>query len=214
MLMFLQHIDHPAGSGQEQATQPIFVTIVYDQSDDDDTPEVLSIVKTEQKPLPEDQPEQEEETNEIEPLQILSGTIPLPEPKKKKERKASAPVPQRAATTPAKGQTQPPQHYSGQSAAADILYREQVRAEINRHRLYPRLGRKRKLEGEAVIRLEVLRSGTIASQSFVKSSGHHILDQAAWEMVKASDPLPEVPASIKAVPLRIDVPLAFRLKGE
>jgi protein TonB len=127
--------------------------------------------------------------------------------------KATAPSSQPATTAQSPvGSSHPQTVYYGGSGQAEVRYQDQVRAAIHANRIYPRQARRLKMEGESVVRLEVMRNGHIKSYRFVKSTGHHVLDKAVEEIIKSSDPLPNVPASIQKVPVTINLPLGFKLQ--
>ena len=106
-----------------------------------------------------------------------------------------------------------PKQYSGGTGQAEIQYKDQVRAAIHANRIYPRQARMRGMEGEAMVELIIARDGSLQSYRFVRTSGHHILDQAAQKMIEKSNPLPPLPGSISSVPLVIHVPIGFQLQA-
>ena len=75
---------------------------------------------------------------------------------------------------------------------------------------YPPLARRRGLEGQTLLRIEVLTSGESGAIAVVSSSGHAVLDNAAlaavrrWKFVPAGDVAHEAAAYI-------EVPVSFRL---
>ena len=75
---------------------------------------------------------------------------------------------------------------------------------------YPPLARRRGLEGQTVLRVEVLTSGESGTVAVLSSSGHAVLDDAAlaavrrWKFVPAAD-------IADAVASFVEVPVRFRL---
>ena len=100
----------------------------------------------------------------------------------------------------------------GGAGAAEIRYQDKVRAAIEAHRVYPRSARRRKIEGSAVVQIRINRQGHILESRFIKTTGSHILDQAVMDMIKAADPLPEMPSSLGKSSISINVPIGFKLK--
>lgn len=64
---------------------------------------------------------------------------------------------------------------------------------IDKHKNYPEEARKRKIEGYAVIKLEIRRDGNIVAYDFVKRTGNEILDKATKEIIEKSSPVPPIP---------------------
>lgn len=195
---------YTAGGLSESAKEiPVYITVVQDietptptpeimqqktaEADKTDTPPVIIPKRNEGIKEKQDKPE----TNNQETL--------ITQPK----FRSSPMSPQRAEASISV--------YSG-GGAAEIRYQDQVRAIIDSHRIYPRSARRRHLEGEAVIQIHINRDGQITGTSFVRSTGHHVLDQAVLEMVQASDPLPPMPQDIKGHSINLEIPIGFKLK--
>lgn len=71
-----------------------------------------------------------------------------------------------------------------------------IRKKIMRNKFMPESAKKSKITGKVTLMLEILENGTIKYVKISKSSGHHILDQAALTSVKRSSPLPYFPHPI------------------
>lgn len=167
---------------------------------------------------------------EFEITEPAKGSVPLPQKNRHEDKKSDqentntaeraiqadkVKVPSSQPVTTAQapmGSSDPQTVYYGGSGRAEVRYQDQVRAAIHANRIYPRQARRLKMEGESVVRLEVMRDGHIKSYSFIKSTGHHVLDKAVVEIIQSSNPLPNVPASINKIPVMINLPLEFKLQ--
>ncbi|MBN2178216.1 MAG: energy transducer TonB [Deltaproteobacteria bacterium] len=78
---------------------------------------------------------------------------------------------------------------------------------------YPPIARRRGYEGTTLLSLWVLEDGTVGEVVVKKTSGHSILDRAA---VRAAEKWLFEPASTmgKAIPLWVDVPIRFVIRGK
>ncbi|MDD3581216.1 MAG: energy transducer TonB [Desulfobacca sp.] len=101
------------------------------------------------------------------------------------------------------------------SGSGSILgnYLYQVRQLLERHKEYPAMARRRRLEGVVVLRFTIGANGDIRSQGIARSSSQPVLDQAAQETVKRVGRFPPIPEALQKSQLTIEVPLAFRLVG-
>ena len=101
------------------------------------------------------------------------------------------------------------------SGSGSILgnYLYQVRQLLERHKEYPAMARRRRLEGVVVLRFTIGANGDIRSQSISRSSRQPVLDQAAQETIKRVGRFPPIPIALQKSQLTIEVPLAFRLVG-
>lgn len=77
---------------------------------------------------------------------------------------------------------------------------------------YPRLARRRGLEGLTVLLLQVAADGRVTSARVAESSGHAILDEAALAAVRAWRLTPATEDG-RAIADTIRVPMRFRLEG-
>ena len=68
----------------------------------------------------------------------------------------------------------------------------QITAHVSEYNEYPRIAKRRKMQGEVIIEIQVKGDGTLLSKYIKKSSGHEVLDMAAMDAIQKSLPLPAV----------------------
>lgn len=99
------------------------------------------------------------------------------------------------------------------AAAAEGTSADMVPARVldNPHPTYPRLARRRGLEGRVVLEVEVLPDGHPGRIEVVNGSGHAVLDQAALEALRnwRFEPAREGGRAISAT---LQVPVSFQLR--
>jgi len=83
----------------------------------------------------------------------------------------------------------------------------QIRASIERAKIYPVLARKRKQEGTVVTEFSINAKGLPQNIQIIKSSGFSLLDSAARDTILKASPFPVIRGTI-------EVPLIFILKAE
>lgn len=124
-----------------------------------------------------------------------------------KKKPSSSP----AHTGQARPAKQPAAFATAGVSAGSVTYHDEIRAWLEKHKTYPRRARVSGLEGQVVVSFTFNRSGHILSKQVVKSSGHHILDQAALSAMDAATPLPAIPDSIAQNQITLKVPFGFNL---
>jgi len=81
--------------------------------------------------------------------------------------------------------------------------RTKIRRAVNRHRHYPRLARRRGIEGKVVLAFRLSKTGAIQHVKVVHSAGR-ILDNAALAALRRAAPLPYYPDWVR-------LPVVFQL---
>ena len=76
---------------------------------------------------------------------------------------------------------------------------------------YPPLAFRRKIEGSAILRVNINRQGQVQKTVMELSSGKPILDDAALKMVQSASPLPGIPSEISDGEFEFLVPISFKL---
>ncbi len=92
------------------------------------------------------------------------------------------------------------------------LFTGQVRQRIARARHYPRIARRRGMEGQPVIDFTLDKRGRLTKVDLAQTSGYRLLDRAALEAVHNGAPYPEIPAPLKADSFQFKLPISFVLK--
>jgi protein TonB len=79
-----------------------------------------------------------------------------------------------------------PQVQRSSNSAAEGLFAQDVRARIERKKIYPDTARDLGMSGEVEVLYELDRSGNLIRAEIVSSSGYKLLDQAALKAVKSA----------------------------
>jgi len=90
-------------------------------------------------------------------------------------------------------------------------YSNLLRAHIAKHKKYPRIAQRRKMQGEVVIEIQIRGDGSLISKIIQKSSGHKVLDKEGMSMMEKSKPFPVPPQALKDSVTTVVVPIAFNL---
>ena len=99
------------------------------------------------------------------------------------------------------------------TGAVRSRYLAVVRGIIEKHKEYPVMARRGRVEGTAIVGFVLTRSGAVRAASVVHSSGSGLLDGAALRAIRATDGFPPVAAEIAGTEVSLEVPLTFRLAG-
>jgi protein TonB len=85
---------------------------------------------------------------------------------------------------------------------------------IERHKEYPLIAKRGRMEGTVRISCTLTRSGEMREAIIADSSGHEILDKAALRAVRSAGRFPVVPNEIKSDPFCFVAPITFRLSAD
>lgn len=111
------------------------------------------------------------------------------------------------------GETTPP---SLASAAPELplsaAYLAAIKAWLDQHKEYPKEGRRRHEQGTVLIDFVIDRHGQVLSSNIRQSSGSSVLDAAAEDMVRRSNPLPPAPPTYPSSRLELVLPVTFKLQ--
>lgn len=174
-------------------------------------------------PPPETAPERiEPETPEPEPepkpqpVKPEPKPQPEPEPEPAPEPEPESPPPPKTPPETATAASEPTPAVAGQAVAEPALvereknaYLGRLIARIEAHKHYPRVARRRGIEGEVAVSFSILPEGGIGGLQTAGSYG--ILQSAAAEAVRSALPLPPPPESM-ALPLEIHFTMTFSLR--
>jgi TonB family protein len=78
-------------------------------------------------------------------------------------------------------------------------YLKVIISKIHSEKYYPRIAKKRGIQGDALLRFELKTDGGLEKVNILKSSGSNILDKAAVNTVKKAAPFPYINGSIDVV---------------
>jgi periplasmic protein TonB len=98
------------------------------------------------------------------------------------------------------------------SARAAVLarYLSAARERVMRHRQYPHLARRARLEGTVCLRVTITASGQVRTASVTCGGSHELLVRAALQSVEAAAPFAPLPAELGRE-LTLELPVVFEL---
>ncbi|HEY7883454.1 MAG TPA: energy transducer TonB [Cellvibrionaceae bacterium] len=144
-----------------------------------------------------------------------------PEPVKEKKRHKKTEKNVKPATRGAGGksgnknkeQTGSGDNSAGGGLAGDTSdYLASLQAWLERHKQYPRLARRMRQEGTALLYFVVSPNGEVLNYELRQSSGHQHLDREVIAMIERAQPLPAMPASMAQKELELIIPVEFFLR--
>ncbi len=175
---------------------------------------------------PQDAPQQEE-SKEPEP-EVIEAPAPPPKPKPRKKKKVAEKVRQVAPPKPqpvitptpttevAEKPSLPSQQASGTiddpalTEKAKHEYLRRLMAHIESHKHYPRVARRRGIQGGVVVSFSLLEKGNVKDVRI--DEGHRVLRKAVEEAIAAAQPMPAPPPSLE-LPLAISFSVQFSLQN-
>lgn len=92
------------------------------------------------------------------------------------------------------------------------LFTGKVRQRIANAKYYPRIARRRGIEGQPVVAFTLDKGGRLMKAGLAQTSGYQMLDQAALEAVQQAAPYPEIPAELNTETFQFKLPISFILK--
>ncbi|MFT7824557.1 MAG: TonB family protein [Sulfurimonas sp.] len=206
-----------------QAYQPP-APVIEETPEPEPEPEPVEeeIQETEPEPEPEPveekipEPEPEPEPPKPEPLPI-EPVVPKPEPKKpvvkkeevKKKVKKKVKKPKKKkvkkAYTPSARQSTRKQHHS---AKERDIFLAKIRSRINKHKRYPRIAKRRGMQGSVKVRFTIMPNGKVSNISL---SGSRVFYKSAKKAVEKAFPVSVKNAPV-TLPKTVSVVLKYRLK--
>ena len=93
-------------------------------------------------------------------------------------------------------------------------YLKRSRSLIERHKQYPLMASKRRIEGTVLVAASLERDGTLRHCEVLQSSGSLLLDNAALRSVRSVARFPELPVELQTDYLDFQVPVSFRLSRQ
>lgn len=116
-----------------------------------------------------------------------------------------------SAGKPAGSAVSGPDTGAARAAGARSAYAERVRKLIEKHREYPLMARKMRMQGMVLIRCRLTRAGVPVSTEVAAPSAYPLLDQAALRAVSCVHSFPPVPPEVEGEDVILEIPLRFRL---
>ncbi len=164
------------------------------------------------KPKPELKPEPKPEAKPKPEPEFLPEPEPLPEPipvETLHDEPPPEPVPQ-----PQVVQAPPvvPIALPPLDAVATARYEQLLVAWLEKHKKYPRRAKRMRIQGEAVLRILINRSGETQQVTLEQRTGNRLLDKAALNMAQRANPFPPMPDNDPRQELEFMVPVAFLLR--
>lgn len=95
--------------------------------------------------------------------------------------------------------------------AQRVTYESLLLAWIEQHKSYPRLARRRLIEGDGIVRIKISKSGEVLAMNIEKSTDARLLDRAIRNIVRRADPFPPIPEHL-GDSISFSVPINFRLR--
>lgn len=92
-------------------------------------------------------------------------------------------------------------------------YIARLRLWLERHKDYPKLARRKRMQGVVLLYFRVSRDGQILAQEIREESGHTLLDEAALDMLARAIPLPTFPKDMQGDYLDVVLPVEYSLRG-
>jgi protein TonB len=92
-------------------------------------------------------------------------------------------------------------------------YIAKLRLWLERHKDYPKLARRKRMQGVVLLYFRVGRDGSVMAQEIREDSGHVLLDEAALEMLARATPLPAFPQDMQGDYLDVVLPVEYSLRG-
>ena len=89
----------------------------------------------------------------------------------------------------------------------------QLAAWLARHKQYPRAARRARIQGTTRVAFVLAGDGRITQGRVVQSSGAHILDRAALQLLRRASPVPGLAQASLPGPIEVRLPITYRLRG-
>lgn len=184
---------------QVEQVEEIEEPIVEEEPIIEEEPEIIK------EPIPEKEPEVIEEiipepivVKEI-PKPIVKEIKKKPKPKKKTKKKTVKKKKQRQKASARRANSSPAQKNK---------FLANIRAKINKHKSYPRVAKKRGMQGNIKVKFTILSSGKVGN---ISVSGPKIFHNSARRAVKSAFPVNAKNAPIR-LPKSINITLRYQIR--
>lgn len=179
---------------------------------EEEPPEEEPVIEPEiiEEPLPEKEPEVKEE---IVPEPIVLKEIPKPvvkevkkKPKVKKREKKKKTKKKRVKKKRVKKSVYA--RKSKSSKAEKNRFLANIRAKINKHKSYPRIAKKRRMQGSVKVKFTILRSGKVGN---ISVRGPKVFHSSARKAVKSAFPVNAKKSPI-SLPANVNLTLRYQIR--
>lgn len=89
-------------------------------------------------------------------------------------------------------------------------YNRSVYRTVNKHKNYPMIARRMRLQGKVYIEIMIDAQGNIKMARVKHSSGHTVLDKEALKTIKRIKRLPSPPTALGWSSRRLTIPLVYK----
>ncbi len=97
-----------------------------------------------------------------------------------------------------------------QNAASDN-YKKVLLSRLARFKKYPKIARRKRIEGDAILKVRINRFGEVLHSELAKSTGSKLLDRATNKILHQASPFPPIPEHLKSNEFEFYVPVKFKL---
>ena len=157
------------------------------------------------EPLPKEEPKIKEE---IVPEPIVEKVIPKPIVKKVKKKPEVKKKTKKKQVKKKQASQKVSARKSKRSKAEKNLFLANIRAKINKHKSYPRIAKKRRMQGSVKVKFTILRSGKVGN---ISVSGPKVFHNSAKNAVKSAFPINTKNAPI-SLPTNINITLLYQIR--
>ncbi|MDP2124204.1 MAG: TonB family protein [Parvibaculum sp.] len=163
-----------------------------------------------------DVPQPEPETPKVEPPK------PEPAPVRRAAPQEPKPAEVEAEEAPPPSAAAGPEGLAREGAAETGVGQETMEADylavvsawLARHKQYPRMAKRQRLEGEGAVRMRIARDGRLMDYRIVQGTGFIILDRELKATVERAAPFPPFPPNLQAQELVMILPITFRIEND
>ncbi len=134
---------------------------------------------------------------------VLESDVPHPD-KKREEKKVVKKTQKSAVRRSASS--------AGRAGVMSYNYRHKLAQHIEKHKYYPASARRRSLQGKIMVAFKIGLQGDLRTAKIIKTSGHHLLDQAALVTIRQASPFPSPPEKYSLSDLAFSLPVHYSLK--
>lgn len=208
-----EDIDAPPGQRADAAPEVMESKQQLKPAEAEDTPPVPKTAHEPDDPdlkMPEARPEEPEEEEKKEEDEKVEEERP--------DAAASAASPETTAPPPMQAQEQAPKAaapvagLSDQDKKAIARWQKKVVVHLHGHKRYPSAARRKRVQGEAVVKFKIDRSGRVIARSLSNGSGARILDDAAIAILDRASPLPKPPTQMVGNEFELTLPIRYQVK--